>query len=91
MRKSFLTGEFKVRFSGNMIGFVNALWTGFEIVEQKQLPDNRFEVDVKLRNATGINDLMQALMGQVEIESIEVKTPSMHDVFLKAIQTEINH
>ncbi|MBU2019410.1 MAG: ATP-binding cassette domain-containing protein [Bacteroidetes bacterium] len=91
MREHFKTGEYKVRFSGNMIAFVNALWTGFEIVEQRSLPNNRYEVSVKLRNATGINDLMQTLIGHVDIEAVEEKIPSMHDVFVNALQTQIKH
>jgi ABC-2 type transport system ATP-binding protein len=91
MREQFKTGEFKVRFSGNMIAFVNALWTGFEIVDQRSLPNNRYEVSVKLRNANGINDLMQTLIGHVDIEAIEEKVPNMHDVFVHTVQNQIKH
>ena len=86
MRSAFKTGEFSVRFSGSMIAFVNALWTGFEIVEQKALPDDRFEVSLRLKNATSIDELLQCLIGQVKVEAIEEKIPKMHDVFVKALQ-----
>ena len=88
MRKGNGVEEYTVRFAGNMIAFVTALWTGFEIIDQKALPDNRFEVNVRLRNATGINDLMQSMIGQVNIESIEIRIPRMHDVFLNAIENQ---
>ncbi|MCT4560030.1 MAG: ATP-binding cassette domain-containing protein [Crocinitomicaceae bacterium] len=91
MRKQQSSGEYTVRFSGSMIAFVNALWTGFEIVEKRELPNNRHEVDVKVRNENTINELMHVLINQVEVEAIETKIPRMHDVFVQAIQNANTH
>lgn len=91
MRKQKSTGEYTVRFSGSMISFVNALWTGFEILEKRELPDNRHEVDVKVRNENTINELMHVLINQVEVEAIETKIPRMHDVFVQAITNANTH
>lgn len=91
MRKQKAEGIFTVRFSGSMIAFVNALWTGFEIVERRDLPNNRFEVDVKVRNENTIHELMQVMINQVEVEAIETKIPSMHDVFVQAIENSNTH
>lgn len=91
MRKQQSSGEYTVRFSGSMIAFVNALWTGFEIVEKRELPNNRHEVDVKVRNENTINELMHVLINQVEVEAIETKIPRMHDVFVQAIHNANTH
>ena len=33
LRDSQKSGEFSIRFSGNMIAFANALWTDFELID----------------------------------------------------------
>ena len=82
------SGVFVVRFSGNMIAFVNALWTGFEVVSKRVLGDNRFEVNVTMRGESTFEDLLKVLMGQVKIESAMELQPSMQDVFLNLVQPE---
>lgn len=86
MKERFKTGEMVVRFRGNQIGFVTALWSDFELVETKELPDNRFEAHVNGKNGNGITELMKAIAGKIEVEEIKQNIPSMHDVFLGAIQ-----
>ena len=69
-------------FKGNMISFVNALWTGFEIIDKDVLGDDRFEVRVKMRNDSSFEDLLKVLIGEVKIEAAWEVLPSMQDVFI---------
>ena len=62
LRAAQKSGEFSIRFSGNMIAFANALWTDFELIDKKELGDNRFLAVVKMRGNNQINDLLNALM-----------------------------
>ena len=87
IRESRKDGNFAVRFSGSMIAFVTALWTGFELVDKDILGDNRFVAYVKMRGENNFQDLLQVLIGQIKIEAAWEVLPSMQEVFIQ----EINH
>lgn len=86
IRAEAKTGEYAVRFRGNMIAFVNALWTSFEIIDKEILGDDRFEVRVKMRGEATFEDLLRALIGQVTIEAAWEYLPSMQDIFIERVQ-----
>jgi ABC-2 type transport system ATP-binding protein len=86
LREQHNQGEYMVRFKGNMIGFVNALWTDFELLGHEEIGDNRFLAKLKMRGTSQMNDLINALVGKVEIELIEKKLPSMQEVFIDIIR-----
>ncbi|MEN9304181.1 MAG: hypothetical protein RL264_2610 [Bacteroidota bacterium] len=86
LRESRKTGEFQIRFKGNMVSFANALWTDFELVEKQEIGDMRFLATVKMRHGNKMNDLLQALMKHIEIEAVEERFPSMQEVFIQLIQ-----
>lgn len=79
-------GTYAVRFRGNMIAFVNALWTGFEVVDKDILGDDRFVVRLNMRGESTFEDLLKVLMGQVQIEAAWEVLPSMQDVFLDIVK-----
>ena len=85
LRDSQKSGEFSIRFSGNMIAFANALWTDFELIDKKELGDDRFLAVVKMRGKNQIIDLLNALMGQIKIEAVEERIPTMQEVFMNLI------
>jgi ABC-2 type transport system ATP-binding protein len=87
IRESRKDGKFAVRFSGSMIAFVTALWTGFELVDKEILGDNRFVAYIKMRGENNFQDLLQVLLGQIQIEAAWEVLPSMQEVFIQ----EINH
>ena len=68
-----------------MIAFANALWTDFELIDKKELGDDRFLAVVKMRGKNQINDLLNALMGQIKIEAVEERIPTMQEVFMNLI------
>lgn len=88
LREAQKTGHYSVRFKGNMIAFVNALWTGFELVEKKELGDDRFEALLAMRGGSTFEDLLSVLMGQVKIEAAWEALPSMQEVFIDLVQPE---
>lgn len=81
-------GEYAVKFRGNMIAFVNALWTGFELIDKEILGDDRFIARVKMRGDSSFEDLLKVLMGNVKIEAAWEVLPSMHDVFIANVQPQ---
>lgn len=80
------SGEYAVKFRGNMIAFVNALWTGFEIVDKEVLADDLFIVRVKMRGENSFDSLLGVLIGQVKIEAAWEVLPSMQDIFIDLVQ-----
>lgn len=86
-------GLYAVKFRGNMIAFVNALWTGFEIEDKDILGDDRFVVRVRMRGDSSFEDLLKVLMGQVKIEAAWEVLPSMQDVFIDLVKDkkEVGH
>lgn len=82
------TGEYAVKFRGTMIGFVNALWTGFELIDKEILGDDRFIARVKMRGDNSFEDLLKTLIGQVKIEAAWEVLPSMNEVFISTVTGE---
>lgn len=88
LQESMKMGEFAIKFRGNMIAFVNALWTGFEIVDKDVLSDDLFIVRVKMRGDNSFDDLLKALVGQIKIEAAWEVLPSMQDVFIQKVSPQ---
>ena len=68
---------------------MNALWTGFEIVDKTILGDDRFEVSLKMRGENSFDDLLRVLIGQVQLEAAWEMLPSMQDVFIDIVQPKV--
>ena len=86
LREQRKSGVYAVRFRGNMLSFVNALWTGFEVVDKDVLGNDRYVVRVRMRNESNFEDLLKVLMGQVKIEAAWEMLPDMQEVFISLVQ-----
>lgn len=81
-------GLYAIRFRGNMIAFATALWAGFEVVDTSNLSDNLFVVKVKLRGENTFDDLLNVLIGHIQIEAAWEVLPSMQDIFISIVQPQ---
>ncbi len=88
LREQSTNGEFVVRFGGNMIALANALWTEFELIDSREIGENRYEIIVRQRGKRTFNDLATNLMDKLILESIERRLPTMQEVFLDLIAKE---
>lgn len=88
LRNQFKEGLYKISFTGNMIAFANALWAGYEIVDKEIHADDHFTIYLKMRQENKINDLLNAVLNQVDISSIEEVLPSMENVFVQSINAQ---
>lgn len=86
LREQYKEGVYEIVFQGNMIAFANALWVGYEILEKKDLGNDRFAVHLKMRNENSINDLLNAVMSDVKIIAVQEVLPSMERVFVQQVQ-----
>jgi ABC-2 type transport system ATP-binding protein len=71
-----------------MIAFVNALWTGFELIDKEILGDDRFVARVKMRGDNQFEDLLKVLIGTVKIEAAWEVLPSMQELFINAVSVK---
>jgi ABC-2 type transport system ATP-binding protein len=88
LRQEKKEGLYKISFRGNMLGFANALWAGYEIVDKEIHSDDHFTVYLKMRQENQINDLLNAVIDTVKIETVEEILPGMEEVFMKTIQAQ---
>ena len=95
VKEQFASGIFEVDFSGNMIGFTNALWTGFELIESKE-HSGITTAKIKALNGNTPNNLLQAIIPHVEVKAFRQEIPSINDIFIRTVNemneasTEIN-
>ena len=86
LQEEHKAGLYAVKFRGSMIAFVNALWTGFEVIDKDIHGGDKFTVRLKMRNESSFDDLLKVLIGQVKIEAAWEVLPSMQDVFIDIVQ-----
>ena len=67
-----------------LIGFTNALWTGAELLGHEQ-HEEFIRARVKLADGMKLNDVLHAILPQVEVHGVQEEVPSMHDVFIRAV------
>jgi ABC-2 type transport system ATP-binding protein len=88
VKKAYDSDVYAIQFKGVMMAFANALWTGYELIDKKQLDDNTAIAYIKMKNGNTVNDLLKAIMPSVEVEEIHKVIPSMNDIFIKAVGGE---
>lgn len=76
---------YELAFSGNPIGFTNALWTGFELIDIASTENGFHKAKVKLLRNNTANDLLKATLPHVEIHSLTEIIPSMNQIFIKKV------
>lgn len=82
LKNQFKEGVYKVKYKGQYSSLPN--WVQVENSSTKD--DLHTDVLKIVDNHTG-NDLIQTLIGQVEVLSFEESIPSMNDVFIKAVNS----
>lgn len=86
IRNKFGARTYTLEFTGNMIGFTNALWTNYELIE-KESEGNEHKCIVKILNEkSSLNDLISVTLPEVQYTSIQPLKPSMNDIFIQAVQ-----
>ncbi len=84
IRRTYSKKAYDIRFKGNMIGFANALWTDFELVDQKTEKDLHY-ARVRILGDRSANELLNAIMPYAEIHEMKEVVPSMHDIFIDVV------
>jgi ABC-2 type transport system ATP-binding protein len=87
IRKQYKSNIFEIIFTGQMLGFTNAMWAGAELIDHV-FDGEHNKVQVKLVGNTTANDLLKAVLSVVEISSFKEIIPSMNDIFISAVKVE---
>ena len=85
IRKQYKSNIFEIHFKGgSKIGFTHALWTGFELLDLQEDPDHNI-ARVKMLGNNSPNELLSALIPQVEILGFREIVPTMNDIFIQEV------
>jgi ABC-2 type transport system ATP-binding protein len=88
IKDRFKTQTYELDFTGSIIGFTNALWTNFELLEKETEGDNH-KCKVKiLNNKMGLNELLSVTLPEVKFNSVSEVVPSMNDIFIQVIEAK---
>ena len=84
IRHAHKSEVYEITFKGNLIGFTNALWTQFELISSKPLQDLTV-AKVKLLYNNTPNDLLQAVLPHVQVQSFKELMPGINDIFIQKV------
>jgi len=88
VKNEYKDNIFNLKYDGNAIAFGNALWSNFELLENKK-EENFHSAKVKLLNNSKLNDLLSACIPHVQIQEVSEEIPSMNDIFIQKVK-ELN-
>ncbi|NND77649.1 MAG: ABC transporter ATP-binding protein [Flavobacteriales bacterium] len=77
---------YRVRFKGEILGFTNALWTNYELVD-KQKDDEGYNItDIKILNNSNLNELLKTILPHADIQSVVEVIPTMSEIFIETVE-----
>ena len=85
VKERFSKNQYKLEFKGNMVAFANAVWGGWEMLENEELNKDHFLVHVKLGDNVNVNEFLKGVLGAVEVLSFNKVTLSMNEIFIKTV------
>ena len=85
IKKQFSKNEFEIHFTGNMLSFTTALWTGFQLIKKEEIQKSEFKVTVAPIDNQSINDLLSAAIVGCKVKSVKETSASIHDIFIRTI------
>lgn len=86
IRKKFKSNTYEIEYTGNQVAFATGLWTGYKLIENDSV-DGVMRARVKAEDNQTTNDLLQALLPQVHINSFREVIPSMNDIFISMVES----
>jgi len=84
VRRQYKSNLYEIHFSGNTIGFTHALWTGFELIYLRE-EDGIQIARVKMLNQHTPNELLTALLPNVQVLGLQEIIPGMNDIFIQMV------
>lgn len=82
IKKQYTTHSYKIDYRLKTSIVNNEL---FEILNNKQLHDEDYQLTIKLRDNTSLNNAIIYLLDKIEILQIQELIPSIHDIFIEKV------
>lgn len=86
LRQQFKPNQYELIFKGNIIGFTNAMWTDYHVVETHKLDNGLTKAVIELLNGRTLNDLLKIGLEFIEIHEVQEIVPSMNDIFINVVE-----
>jgi ABC-2 type transport system ATP-binding protein len=87
IKKDYSKRAYKLNINGSMMGFTNAMWTNFELVEKESHGDDHSCI-IQLLDGASVNDLLKIAVDHVNVHSVNEVIPSMNEIFIEVVNTE---
>ena len=87
IKQEFSKNMYEIDFKGNMIGFSNALWTNFDLVDKQSFDKDNHRATVKLLNNNSLNSLLTSLIKEdIELKQVNEIIPTMSEIFIEVVE-----
>ena len=86
LRQKFKPNMYEIAFDGNIMGFTNAMWTNYDLVEHIKQGGNSGIAKIRLLNDKTLNDLLKLAIEHVHIHEVHEIIPSMNEIFIKVVE-----
>jgi len=88
VKEQFSEEKYIIEFKGTGVAFANAVWGGWEMLNNKQLDEQHAIATIKLTGRTQLNNFLKGIINAVEIQSVNKVIPSMNEIFIRAVENE---
>jgi len=88
LKEKYQENSWTIKYRGNQMSFTNAVWGGWEIIYHEKINENTNKAEIRLLNQFTINQFIKGIVEHVEIVEINLKTPTIQEVFIKATANE---
>ena len=88
VKEQFSEEKYIIEFKGTGVAFANAVWGGWEMINNKQLAESHAIATIKLTGGTQLNDFLKGIINSVEIQSVNKVIPDMNEIFIRAVENK---
>lgn len=86
VKERFSEDKYVIEFKGTGVAFANAVWGGWEMINNKQLGEQHASATIRLTGGTNLNNFLKGIINAVEILSVNKVVPKMNEIFIRAIE-----
>ncbi|MFT5878315.1 MAG: ABC-2 type transport system ATP-binding protein [Salibacteraceae bacterium] len=91
IKNEFKTNEYEIEFTGGLLKFTNALWTGASLLSSKEIEKEHHIATIKIAGTSTPNDVLANILPHVQVTGLKEVLPSMNDIFIQAVSTPNNN
>ena len=88
VKEQFSEEKYIIEFKGTGVAFANAVWGGWEMVNNQQIGEHHAIATIKLTGGFQLNDFLKGIINSVEIQSVNKVIPDMNEIFIRAVENK---